>query len=36
METIEKEKTTSVIVWDAGEKSGIDRYTAIFYGKGWT
>lgn len=23
-------------VYDAGEKSGLDRYTAVFYGPGWT
>lgn len=23
-------------VYDAGEKSGLDRYTAVFYGPDWT
>lgn len=30
------DKKNYIRVYDAGEKSGLDRYTAVFYGPDWT
>jgi hypothetical protein len=33
---LDKDKKNYFRVYDAGEKSGLDRYTAVFYGPDWT